>query len=63
MRIPRGVSRFSRIMGAGALLAGALGLWSTQPASAAINVAGTRLSLSPRLFISSRPPRHRRFNF
>jgi hypothetical protein len=47
MRIPRGVSRFSRIMGAGALLAGALGLWSTQPAFAAINVCGDSTIAQP----------------
>ena len=35
MRIPCGASRFIRITGAGALLAGALGAWSTGPASAA----------------------------
>jgi hypothetical protein len=34
MRVLRGVSRFSRIIGAGVLFASALGLWSAAPASA-----------------------------
>src|ERR1035438_10747747 len=47
MRVLRGGLRFSRIIGAGALLAGALGLWSAQPAFAGFNACGDSTIAQP----------------
>jgi hypothetical protein len=47
MRVLRGGLRFSRLIGAGALLAGALGLWSAQPAFAGFNACGDSTIAQP----------------
>ena len=47
MRIRREVSRFSRIIGAAAMIAGALGLWSARPAFAGFNACGDSTIVQP----------------
>jgi len=47
MRALRSGLRFSRLIGAGALFAGALGLWSTQPAFASFNACGDSTIAQP----------------